>query len=204
MTINKRRPELFALSDRNSQQRFRARWRRPGDKSLFVPHKGLDGGWGRREGWDGRCQVTQSCSGQLSLVFEPQEIYTNTHYSPDKKTYVCWPGNIQTSPVLHSPAIKAPAGHMEDIKLTRVNYIAGRWTGWLTRHVATPTNHGELGCRQRDGECRAEGRRCERWCKPRRAEKKGIYLEPKVTMPNDVTALICWRLAVERVFNQSV
>lgn len=28
--------------------------------------------------------------------------------------------------------------------------------------------------------------------------------EPKVTMPNDVAALICWRLAVERVFNQSV
>lgn len=44
MTINKRRPDLFALSDRNSQQRFRALWRRPGDKSLFVPEKGLEGG----------------------------------------------------------------------------------------------------------------------------------------------------------------
>lgn len=40
------------------------------------------------------------------------------------------------------------------------------------------------------------------------AERKGdlsrLRREPKVTMPNDVTALICWRLAVERVFNQSV
>lgn len=49
MTINKRRPELFALSDRNSQQRFRAQWRRPGDKSLFVPEKGLERGGVKEE-----------------------------------------------------------------------------------------------------------------------------------------------------------
>lgn len=48
MTINKRRPALFALSDRNSQQRFRALWHRPGDKSLFVPEKGPEGVRGRR------------------------------------------------------------------------------------------------------------------------------------------------------------
>lgn len=38
--------------------------------------------------------------------------------------------------------------------------------------------------------------------------KKGDFphlrRELKVTVPNDVAALICWRLAVERVFNQSV
>lgn len=90
-------------------------------KAPLSLKKVLIGGLGRRGGWGGRCQVTQSCSGQLSLVFEPQEIYTNTHYSSDKKTYVCWPGNIQASPVLRRPAIKAPAGHMEDIKRTRVN-----------------------------------------------------------------------------------
>lgn len=28
--------------------------------------------------------------------------------------------------------------------------------------------------------------------------------ESKVTVPNKVTTLICWRLDVERVFNQSV
>lgn len=33
MTINKRRPELFALSDRNTQQRFRAQWHRPKHKA---------------------------------------------------------------------------------------------------------------------------------------------------------------------------
>lgn len=33
MTINKRRPELFALSDRNIQQRFGARRHRPKDKA---------------------------------------------------------------------------------------------------------------------------------------------------------------------------
>lgn len=41
-----------------------------------------------------------------------------------------------------------------------------------------------------------------------RQERKGDFPrlmgELKVTAPNDVTALICWRLAVERVFNQSV
>lgn len=44
ITINKRRPELFALSDRNSQQSFRVLQRRPGDKSLFVQRKGPNGG----------------------------------------------------------------------------------------------------------------------------------------------------------------
>lgn len=39
MTINKRRPELFALSDRNSQQRFRAVWPRPGDKASLSQRK---------------------------------------------------------------------------------------------------------------------------------------------------------------------
>ena len=120
-------------------------------QSLFVPGKGLGGCWGGGEGWDGRCQVTQSCSGQLSLVFEPQEIYTNTHYSSDKNTCVCWPGNIQASPVLHSPAIQTPVGHMEDIKPTRVNYISDRGAGWWTLHVAAPTYRGELGCRQGEG-----------------------------------------------------
>lgn len=33
MTINKRRPELFALSDRNIQQRFGAPRHRPKDKA---------------------------------------------------------------------------------------------------------------------------------------------------------------------------
>lgn len=154
MTINKRRPELFALSDRNTQQRFRALWRRPEDKASLSQRKVLRGCEGGGEGWDGRCQVTQSCSGQLSLVFEPQEIYTNTHYSSDKKTCVCWPGNIQASPVLRRPAIQAPAGHMEDIKPTRVNCITDRRTGWWTAQAATPTYHGELGCRQGEGGCR--------------------------------------------------
>ena len=58
---------------------------------------------------------------------------------------------IQVSPVLRIPAIKAPAGHMEDIKLKRVNCVSGRQAGWLTGHVATPTYHGELGCRHGDG-----------------------------------------------------
>lgn len=52
MTINKRRPELFALSDRNSPQRFRAMWRRPGDKSPFVHGERVLRGGG--EGWGGR------------------------------------------------------------------------------------------------------------------------------------------------------
>lgn len=43
MTINKRRPELFALSDRNSQQRFRALWRRPRDKASLSRGKVLGG-----------------------------------------------------------------------------------------------------------------------------------------------------------------
>lgn len=37
--------------------------------------------------------------------------------------------------------------------------------------------------------------------------KRGYTLfeeELKVTVPNKVTTLICWRLDVERVFNQSV
>ncbi len=42
---------------------------------------------------------------------------------------------------------------MEDIKPTRVNYISDRRTGWWTRHEATPTYHGELGCRQGEGGC---------------------------------------------------
>lgn len=45
MTINKRRPELFALSDRNSQQRFRALWRRPEDKAS-LSHRKVFGGIG--------------------------------------------------------------------------------------------------------------------------------------------------------------
>lgn len=84
------------------------------------------GGKGGGEGLDERCQVTQSCSGQLSRVFEPQEIYTNTHYSSDKETYVCWPGNIQSSSIFLSPAVSPPAGHVEDIKPTRVNWISDR------------------------------------------------------------------------------
>lgn len=44
MTINKRRPELFALSDRNSQQRFRALWCRPRDKASLSQRKVLWGG----------------------------------------------------------------------------------------------------------------------------------------------------------------
>lgn len=50
MTINKRRPELFALSDRNSQQRFRALWRRPGDKASLSQRKVLREGGGVYEG----------------------------------------------------------------------------------------------------------------------------------------------------------
>lgn len=83
---------------------------------------------------------------------------------------------------------------MEDIKPTRVNYISGRQTGWLTRH-GSPTHCGELGCRQRGG------------VSGRDRNKRGYTLfeeEPKVTVPNKVTTLICWRLDVERVFNQSV
>lgn len=43
MTINKRRPELFALSDRNTQQRFRALWHRPPDKASLSQRKVLRG-----------------------------------------------------------------------------------------------------------------------------------------------------------------
>lgn len=43
MTINKRRPELFALSDRNTQQRFRALWRRPRDKASLSQRNLLRG-----------------------------------------------------------------------------------------------------------------------------------------------------------------
>lgn len=79
-------------------------------------------------------------------MFEPQEIYTNTHYGPDKNTCVLLPPYIQASSVLHSPAIKPPGGHMERIKPTRVNDIADRRDGGWTGHGATPTYHGELGC----------------------------------------------------------
>lgn len=54
MTINKRRPELFALSDRNTQQRFRALWRRPWDKASLsqreVLQRRVGGGCTREEG----------------------------------------------------------------------------------------------------------------------------------------------------------
>lgn len=44
MTINKRRPELFALSDRNTPQRFGAPWHRPVDKaSLSHSERGPAG-----------------------------------------------------------------------------------------------------------------------------------------------------------------
>lgn len=50
MTINKRRPELFALSDRNTPQRFGAPWHRPADKaSLSQSERGPGGVW--VEGW---------------------------------------------------------------------------------------------------------------------------------------------------------
>lgn len=50
---------------------------------------------------------------------------------------------------------------------------------------------------------RAGGRRC-RSVEDRKGDLAHLRRELKVTVPNDVTALICWRLAVERVFNQSV
>lgn len=51
MTINKRRPELFALSDRNTPQRFRAPWHRPADKaSLSHSERGPGGLGGRGKG----------------------------------------------------------------------------------------------------------------------------------------------------------
>lgn len=55
MTINKRRPELFALSDRNTPQRFRAPWHRPADKaSLSHSERGPGGvGGGVRVGKGG-------------------------------------------------------------------------------------------------------------------------------------------------------
>lgn len=47
MTINKRRPELFALSDRNTPQRFGAPWHRPVDKaSLSQSERGPGAVWG--------------------------------------------------------------------------------------------------------------------------------------------------------------
>lgn len=53
MTINKRRPELFALSDRNTPQRFGAPWHRPADKaSLSLSERGPGGG-GRGGGGSG-------------------------------------------------------------------------------------------------------------------------------------------------------
>ena len=38
----------------------------------------------------------------------------------------------------------------------------------------------------------------------RQRDLSHLKREAKVTMPNDVTALIWWRLAAEHVFNQSV
>lgn len=89
---------------------------------------------------------------------------------------------------------------MEDIKPTGVNYITDRRTSsytYLPWRIRVQTGRSKEG-----GVVR--GRRCE----PKRQKEKGdlprLRREPKVTVPNDVTALICWRLAVERVFNQSV
>lgn len=48
MTINKRRPELFALSDRNTQQRFERCGAGLGTKRLCPGERSWRGVWGRR------------------------------------------------------------------------------------------------------------------------------------------------------------
>lgn len=102
---------------------------------------------------------------------------------------------------------------MEDIKPVRVNYISDRRTAWLTSHVAAPTYHRELrtgvgGVGRVAVGRRGGGQEVLRQSK-RKLQKEGGILPPPVTgaevsVPNDVTTLICWRLVVEGVFNQSV
>lgn len=59
---------------------------------------------------------------------------------------------------------------------------------------------------ENEGADRAKGgrRRCRERKKPKEWEFTSFKTGLKVTVPNDVTALICWRLAAEHVFNQSV
>lgn len=94
---------------------------------------------------------------------------------------------------------------MEGIKPTRVNDGADRRDGWRSGHGVTPTYHGELGYGQ--GEGGLGGRQVWMCYKQKRDRKQdSVHLQQRSEgdVPDCVTALICWRLAIERVFNQSV
>lgn len=90
---------------------------------------------------------------------------------------------------------------MEGIKPTRANDIADRRDGGCTGHGATPTYHGELGWRAEGGV------QVWMWYERKRDRKQDsahFQQRGESDVPDCVTALICWRLAIERVFNQSV
>lgn len=61
---------------------------------------------------------------------------------------------------------------MEDIKPTRVNYVSGGRTDWVTGHVATSTYRGKLARRQGAGGVQG-GRRCRYGVSGGEWEKEG-------------------------------